>query len=108
MPTYLLQASYTTQGASGLVNNPEDRAAAIRPLIEGMGGRLDFLYYAFGDFDIVAIVELPDNVSMAAFSMAGGASGALTNIKTTVLMPINEGVEAARKAGSIGYRPPGG
>ena len=108
MPSYLFQASYSTQGVSGLVNKPEDRAAAVRPLIDGLGGRIESMYYAFGDFDVVLIVELPDNVTMAAISMAVGASGALTNLKTTVLLPMSEGVEAARKAGSIGYRPPGG
>lgn len=108
MPIYLIQASYTTQGVSALVNKPEDREAVLRSLVEGMGGRLESMYYAFGDFDVILIVELPDNVTVAAFSMAVGASGAVTNLKTTVLLPMSEGVEAARKAGSVGYRPPGG
>ena len=108
MAHYLVQASYTAQGVSGLVKNPEDRAAAIRPLVESMGGKIESMYFAFGDFDIVIIAELPDNVTMAAISMAVGASGGVTNLKTTVLLPMNEGVEAARKAGSITYRPPGG
>ena len=107
MAHFMVQASYTTQGISGLVASPEDRAAALRPVVEGLGGRIESLYYAFGDFDVVVIVELPDNVTMAAFSMAVGASGAVTNIKTTVLIPISEGVEAARRAGSISYRAPG-
>ena len=108
MPSYLIQASYTAQGVAGLVKSPEDRSAALRPMVEGLGGKIESAYFAFGDFDIVLIVELPDSVSMAALSMAAGAGGAATNIKTTVLIPMSEGVEAARKAGSIGYRPPGG
>ena len=107
MPHYLVQASYTAQGVSGLVSSPEDRSAVLRQLIETTGGRVESLYYAFGDSDVVGIVELPDNVTMAALSMAVGASGAVANVRTTVLIPISEGVEAARKAGSIGYRPPG-
>ena len=107
MPHYLLQASYTAQGVSGLVSSPEDRSAAIRSLIESVGGRMESYYYAFGDSDVVAIFELPDNVTMAALSMAAGASGAISNLKTTVLIPISEGVEAARKAAGINYRPPG-
>ena len=108
MPHYLIQASYTAQGVSGLVKDPEDRAAAIRPLVEGMGGRIESMYFAFGESDVVVIAELPDNVTMAAFSMAIAAGGGVTNFKTTVLLPMSEGVEAARKAGSISYRPPGG
>ncbi len=107
MPHYLLQASYTAQGLSSLVASPEDRTAAIRVLVEGAGGRLVSMYYAFGDSDVVAILEAPDNVTMAALSMAVGAGGAATNLRTTVLIPISEGVEAARKAAGINYRPPG-
>ncbi len=107
MPTYMVQASYTDQGASGLVQNPQDRAAAIRTLIEGAGGRIESFYFAFGDSDVVIIAELPDNVTMMALAIAVGASGAVTNFRTTVLISASEGLEAARKAGSIGYRPPG-
>ena len=107
MAHYLVQASYTNQGVSGLLKNPEDRAVSLRPLVEGMGGKIESLYFSFGEFDVVVIVELPDNVTMAALSMAVGASGSVTNLKTTVLMPMSEGVEAARKAGSLSYRPPG-
>ena len=90
------------------VKNPQGRAAAVRPLFEGMGGKLESFDYAFGDYDAVIIAELPDNVSMVALSMAVSASGAVGSIKTTVLIPVNEAVEGMRKAGTAGYRPPGG
>ncbi len=70
------------------------------------GGRLESAYYAFGDYDVVAIVEVPDNVSAAAFSLALNAGGALKAAKTTPLMTVEEGMEAMRKAGGTGYRPP--
>ena len=63
MPHYLLQASYSAQGVSGLISSPEDRSAVLRSLVEGLGGRMESLYYAFGDSDVVAIFELPDNVT---------------------------------------------
>jgi uncharacterized protein with GYD domain len=64
--------------------------------------------YAFGDYDTVGILELPDNVTMAALWMAVGAGGAIRNFKTTVLIPMNEAMEAMRRARAVGYRPPGG
>ena len=103
----MIQASYTQQGLAGPVKNPEDRTAVVGALLEGKGGKLESIDHAFGEFDVVGICELPDNTSMAAFSMAVGASGAVTNLKTTVLIPASEGTEAARRAGSIAYRPPG-
>jgi uncharacterized protein with GYD domain len=108
MAHYLIQASYATEAIATLVKNPEDRAAVVRRLAQGMGGTVEAFYFAFGDYDVVAIAELPDNVSMAALSMAIAATGALKSFKTTVLIPMNEAVEAMRKAGATGYRPPGG
>ena len=107
MPHYMLQVSYSAQAISGLISSKEDRSAYITSLFEGMGGKVESYYQCFGDYDAVLIVELPDNVSMAAASMVAGASGVSTNIKTTVLIPTSEGVEAARKAAGIAYRPPG-
>ena len=106
MPHYMLQASYSAQGISGLISSAEDRSATTTSLVEGLGGKIESFYQAFGEFDAIVILEMPDNVSMVALSMAVGASGA-ANIKTTALIPMSEGVEAARKAAGISYRPPG-
>ena len=108
MPRYLVQASYKTQGITDLVKNPQDRSAAVRPVIERLGGSIESFDYAFGDYDIVAIFQVPDNVSAAALAMAVGAGGAISDFKTTVLISMDEAVEAMRKAGTVGYRPPGG
>ena len=107
MARYMIQASYTTAAVADLVRNPQDRAAAVQPMVEQLGGSLVSLDFAFGDYDVVAIGEFPDNVSMAALSMAVTATGTFSAFKTTVLMPMNEAVEAMRKAGTINYRTPG-
>ena len=108
MPRYLIQVSYSQQGISELVKNPQNRAEAVRPVIERMGGRLVSFDYAFGDYDVVVIAEAPDNVTAAALAMAIGASGTSSSYKTTVLLSMEEAMEAMRKATSMGYQPPGG
>ena len=107
MPRYLIQASYNQGGVSGLLSNPQDRAEAIRPVVEGMGGKLESFDYALGEYDVVAIVELPDNITAAALAMAVGAGGALKEYKTTALVSVSEAMEAMRKAAAAGYRSPG-
>ena len=107
MGKYLLQASYSQQGIAGLVQKPEDRSAALQEMVSSLGGKIVSFDYCFGDYDVALILETPDDASMAAFSMAAGASGAVTNIKTTVLIPVDQGFEAAKKAASLTYRPPG-
>jgi uncharacterized protein with GYD domain len=79
----------------------------VRPMIEAQGGRLLSAYYAFGEYDVVLIVELPDHVSVSAIALAVAGSGAFKAQKTTVLMSIEEGLEAMCRASGTGYRPPG-
>jgi uncharacterized protein with GYD domain len=106
MAHYLAQVSYNNQGISDLVNNPQDRSTHIQSVIEGLGGRMESFYFSFGDYDAVVTFELPDNVSATAFALAVSAGGAVRRHKTTVLIPMDEAVEAMRKASTVGYRPP--
>lgn len=106
MPYYMIQAAYSQEATAAMVKNPQDRAEALRPIIERLGGKLLSMYFAFGEYDVVGVAEMPDNVSSAAFSIAVSAGGGVSAIKTTPLMTIQEGIEAFRKAGQAGYRPP--
>jgi uncharacterized protein with GYD domain len=107
VPSYLLEIAYSREAWSSLVRNPQDRLEAVRPVIEGLGGRITAAYFAFGEFDVVLIADYPDNVSAAAFSMAVTGGGAVKALRTRPLMTIDEGLQAMRKAGSAGYSPPG-
>ena len=106
MPQYLIQVAYTPDAVATLVKHPQDRLDAVRTVVERLGGRMVGKWLAFGDYDVIAVIEMPDNVSAAAFAMAGMAGGALRTLKTTPLLTAEEGVEAMRKAGSAGYEPP--
>ena len=106
MAHYLLQIGYTNEAWASQVKNPQDVMARARPLIEGLGGKIDTVYYAFGDYDLVGIMEMPDNVSAAAVSLAVSAGGAAKTVKLTPLMTVEEGIEALKRAGSSGYQPP--
>jgi uncharacterized protein with GYD domain len=106
MAYYMVQASYSQAATAAMVKNPQDRAEGLRPIIERLGGKLISLYFAFGEYDVVGVAEMPDNVSSAAFSMAISAGGAVRAVKTTPLMTVQESIEAMRKAGQAGYRPP--
>jgi len=105
MPLYLTQVAYTQESWQTLINNPQDRMDAIRPAIEQLGGKVVNGYFAFGDYDIVAITEMPDAVSAAAIAIAFAAGGSCKAVKTTPLLTTAEGIEALRKAAESGYRP---
>jgi uncharacterized protein with GYD domain len=107
VPMYLSRFSYTPETWARLAKNPEDRRAAATEYIESVGGKLHGFWYAFGEHDAWNLWEAPDNVSMAAVAMAIGGGGALSSFETTVLLTVEEAMEAMRKAGEIRYRPPG-
>lgn len=107
MPQYLLRAAYTPDAWAAMVKSPQNRLDAVRPVVEKLGGKIEGGWLAFGEHDVVLICQLPNNVSAAAFSMAAAAGGAMKPVKTTPLMTIEEAMEAMRKAGGLGYTPPG-
>jgi uncharacterized protein with GYD domain len=108
MPTYMVQAAYTSVAWHKLVQRPENRMEAMRPVIEKLGGTLQSWYYCWGDYDVVMLFDVPDNVNAAAVSMAVAAGGAVKDIKTTPLLAPDEGFDAMLLAQGAGYRPPGG
>ena len=104
MPFYCHQVSYTKEAWAKLMENPQDRLDAVRAPIEKLGGKLQTSFFAFGDFDVIAITEMPDNISAAAIAIAVAAGGAVQHISTTPLMTAAQAVEALRKAGTCGYK----
>jgi uncharacterized protein with GYD domain len=107
MGHYLIQVAYAPDAIATMVKNPQDRIEQVRPVVERLGGKLESGYLSFGEYDIVAICDMPDNVSAAAFSLAASAGGALRAFKTTPLLEMSEAVEAMRRASGADYEPPG-
>jgi uncharacterized protein with GYD domain len=102
-----MRFSYTPETWSRLIQNPEDRRDAARAYIEKVGGSLLGFWYGFGKYDGYAIYEAPDNASGAGVILAIAAGGALASVETTVLMTVEETLEALEKSKTIAYRRPG-
>src|SRR5207253_11449740 len=104
MPKYLLLASYTAEGAKGVLKEGgTKRREAAAQAFKSAGVTLDALYFAFGEHDIVAIADAPDHASVVAASMTINASGA-AQTTTTVLLTPEEIDQAIKK--STSYRAP--
>jgi len=105
MPKYMVQASYVGDGLKGLIKEGgSNRRETVKKVIEAMGGKLESFYYAFGDYDVIGIADMPDNVSSVAFSLMINASGVVSG-KTIVLLTPEEIDQATKKV--VDYRPPG-
>ena len=107
MPLYLTRFGYTPETWARMIGNPEDRRTAAEEYIESVGGKLHGFWYAFGEHDGYTLCEAPDNVSMAAVALAIGSGGALSTFETTVLLTVEETLDALRRAQEVGYRAPG-
>jgi uncharacterized protein with GYD domain len=107
MPQYLTRFSYTPQTWSKMIKNPEDRRKAAQSYVESVGGKLLGFWYAFGSHDGITLWEAPDNVSMAAVALAITGGGALSAFDTTVLISVEETLDALRRAEGISYKAPG-
>ncbi len=109
MPHYLVQVAYTPEAWAALLKNPQERTTVVGKALAAVGARFVNTYMAFGDYDVIFVMEAPDNLSAAGVSMAVSAGGAVKAIKTTPLMTIEEGTQAMRRGAeaAASYRPPG-
>jgi len=105
MPKYLIEATYTLEGTQGLLHEGgSKRRDAVKAALKSVGGKVEAFYYAFGDTDVYAIIDAPDNVSAAACATAINSTGAV-QLRTTVLLEPEEMDAAIKK--SVKYRAPG-
>jgi len=105
MAKYLVEANYVGDGIKGLLKEGGTaRRAVVEEAAKTVGGSVEVFYYAFGETDLYAIIDLPDNATTARFALAIAASGTVT-LKTTVLLTPEELDQTAAQAPT--YRPPG-
>ena len=90
MAKYLITAYYSADGLKGLQKDKASgRREALRQACESIGGKLEAFYMAFGEADVVTILDLPDNVAASALSLAASATG-LVRTRTTPLLTVEE------------------
>jgi uncharacterized protein with GYD domain len=105
MPKYMFEAHYSVEGAKGVMKEGgSGRRAAIAKMAEGVGGKLESFYFAFGGVDAFVVVDLPDNTTAAAVALSVSQGGG-ASVKTVVLLTPEEMDAAAKK--SVAYRAPG-
>lgn len=105
MARFLAKASYTPEGTKGLMKEGgTSRKENLERLIKEVGGTVESFYFAFGEADVIVLLELPDNTTAASLSMTINSTG-LVQLSITPLLTAEEIDSAAKKR--IGYRAPG-
>ncbi len=110
MPIYITQGRYTREAVKGMIVRPEDRADAVSRLLSKAGGRLIGYYLTFGEYDFMAIAEIPNDTQAAAVLLAAASSGGVSDLRTTVAMDSIEAKGAFAAASDIapGFKSAGG
>ena len=106
MNSFLILSSYNHKTWAVLVREPKNRLEVANPIIENLGGKIQCAYLTFGEFDSVAIVDMPDNVTAASLSMALSASGAFKTVKTTPMLSWPDAVKAMKQAKQVLFELP--
>jgi uncharacterized protein with GYD domain len=108
MALYLYEAAYTGESWATQLSKRENVAERVRPLVRKLGGDLKDVWYAFGEYDVVGLLDLPTPEAAAAFSLAISKGGSVKTSKTTPLLSVEQGLEAMKLAGDASgtYRAP--
>jgi uncharacterized protein with GYD domain len=105
MPLYMYQVAYTPQSLAAQIKQPHDRIEAARPSLEAMGIKILVWGYPLGEYDVMIVIEAPDDTTAASVALAVTAGGAVKSSRTTRLLTGQEWTESLRKAQDSQYQP---
>jgi len=108
MPHYMIQWRYKNSAIKAMLTSPQDRSESVRPAVAAFKGKLLGFYFCYGEFDGMALLEMPSNEAVSAFIMTVMKADALDHIRTTVLLTPQESVQAMQMGHDVasGYKPP--
>lgn len=98
MPLSMYQCAYTADSLAAQINDPKDRIEVVRPVLEAADAKIVASGSRFGDYDVLALFEAPNDTATASIALAFGAGGAVKAAKTTKLLSGEEYVAALHRA----------
>jgi uncharacterized protein with GYD domain len=109
MPKFVTFFSLTSDALARFIEHPGDRRGPVGRLAEAAGGRLEAYYWMFGQYDGMAIFDMPDSTAQAAAVLAVTSSGVFRQAETHELIEADDLVAILQKAQTLrpSYRPPG-
>jgi len=105
---YLIEVGYTSESWNTQIQSQANVVDRISPALKACGGKLECIYYAFGEVDLIAVIDFKAPEDAAAFALAVGSTGALRLYRTTPLLSVEQGMASMKKADAVrqAYTPP--
>jgi uncharacterized protein with GYD domain len=86
MPIYVSLVQFSTEGVTTMKDHGVSRSDAVQRNIESLGGRLLNAYYCLGEYDVVAVLEFPDNKTAMKAALLNSSLG---HIKITTMPALS-------------------
>lgn len=102
MPQYLFRLSYAPESLAAQMKDPADRLKTVAmKVVDAIAGKYLGGGYSFGDYDVMLLIEAPDDESVAAVRMALLAGGGVKSVDMTRLYSGDQWVSALSKANDV-------
>lgn len=101
MAKFIVTGTYSSDAMKGMIQNPTDREAATRALVEAAGGKMEHFLLTTGATDFLIIVTIDDASGLIPGLMVAGASGMVTQLQTAQAFTSDEFTTMQKKAGGI-------
>ena len=107
MAKYLVLYTFKGETLKAFMKKPTDRAAAVSEAARSVGGQLEAYYWMFGQYDGLAILDLPDSASAARLAMTVSSTGAFTHLETHELFSADDVLQIMQRTQDVEYAAPG-
>ena len=107
MAKYVVLFTFKGETLKAFMKKPSDRAAVVGEAAQSVGGRLESYYWMLGQYDGLAILELPDTAAAARLSMTVSSTVAFTHLETHELFPADQVLQLLQGAQGVEYAAPG-
>ena len=107
MTKFLVLFTFKGETLKSFMKKPSDRAAVVGEAAQSVGGRLESYYWMLGQYDGLAILDLPDSQAAARLALTVSSTGAFTHLETHELFSAEQVLRLLKGAEGVEYAAPG-
>ena len=107
MAKFLVLFTFKGETLQAFMKKPTDRATAVAEAARSVGGNLEAYYWMLGQYDGLAILDLPDSAAAARLAVTVSSTGAFHHLETSELFSSEDVLDLMRASKEVAYSAPG-